>query len=111
VPKRGLAPTVPGLLQAGRLKIATELPLAATLPNELTGFRVKINVKTGHDSYGASEDWRSAPHDDLVLALAMACWHSEAGNIRLIRLFECTRAGPDAAIPYSSFGCVRQAAA
>ena len=52
----------------------------------MTGFRVKINLTTGHDSYSAGENWRSAPYDDLVLALSMACWHSEAGNIRAVRL-------------------------
>jgi len=76
VPKRDLASAVLVLLQSGRLKIAKELPLAPVLLSELQGFRVKINL-SGHDSYGAGEDWRSAPHDDLVLALALACWYGE----------------------------------
>lgn len=76
VPKRDLASAVLVLLQSGRLKIAGALPLASVLTKELQGFRVKISL-SGHDSYGAGEDWRSAPHDDLVLALAMACWYGE----------------------------------
>jgi len=35
---------------------------------------VKINLATGHDSY---EAWREGDHDDLVLAVAMACWTGE----------------------------------
>jgi Terminase RNaseH-like domain len=76
VPKRDLASVIQVLLQSGRLKIAKELPMATTLTSELTGFRVKISLN-GHDRYGAGEDWRSAPHDDLVLSLAMACWYGE----------------------------------
>jgi hypothetical protein len=77
VPKRDLASAVQALLQEERVKVAPALPLARTLLDELVGFRVKIDRATGHDSYGAGEDWRSAPHDDLVLALAMALWWGE----------------------------------
>lgn len=87
VPKRDLASTVLVLLESGRLEIARNLPLAEALTAELVGFRVKISLATGHDSYGAGEDWRSAPHDDLVLALAMAVWYGEhrllLGNVVL----------------------------
>jgi hypothetical protein len=76
VPKRDLASSVQVALQDGRLRIARSLPMAAELTKELTGFRVKIGL-SGHDSYGAGEDWRSAPHDDLVLALAMTTWYGE----------------------------------
>jgi hypothetical protein len=76
VPKRDLVSVVQVLLQTGRLRIANQLPMATELTNELLGFRVKISL-AGHDSYGAGEDWRSAPHDDLVLALALACWFGE----------------------------------
>lgn len=76
VPKRDLASVIQRLLQEGRLEIPADHPMAATLTTELTGFRVKISL-TGHDSYGAGEDWRSAPHDDLVLGLALACWWAD----------------------------------
>ena len=76
VPKRDLASAVRVLLETDRLRYAAGLPYLDELRKELTGFRVKISLK-GHDSYGAGEDWRSAPHDDLVLSLALACWHGE----------------------------------
>lgn len=81
VPKRDLASSVQVLLQDTRLRFSRKLPLASELKRELTGFRVKISA-TGHDSYAAGDDWRSAPHDDLVLALAMLCWF---GETRLLR--------------------------
>jgi hypothetical protein len=85
VPKRDLASSVQVVLQSKRLRIARSLPMAAELTKELTGFRVKIGL-SGHDSYEAGNDWRSAPHDDLVLALAMTTWFGEA-RLVLGRLF------------------------
>jgi len=75
-PKRGLVGVVQVLLQTKRITITTGMPAAATLEQELRGFRAKITL-TGHDQYAAGEDWRSAPHDDLVLALAVAAWYGE----------------------------------
>jgi hypothetical protein len=83
VPKRDLASVIQRLLQEHRLIIPASHPMASTLTTELTGFRVKINLR-GHDSYGAGEDWRSAPHDDLVLGLALACWQAE--NRTVVRI-------------------------
>ena len=62
------------LMQIGQLKIAEGMRLAATLRKELLNFKVKINIATAHDSY---EAWREGDHDDLVLAVAMACWCGE----------------------------------
>ena len=76
VPKRDLVSVLQVLFQAGRLKVAEALPEAATLVRELLIFRVKINVDTAHDSYGA---WREGAHDDLVLSVAMAVWYAECG--------------------------------
>jgi hypothetical protein len=76
VPKRTLVSVVQVLLQSRRLRVAAGLPAAATLEQELRTFRAKISL-SGHDQYGAGEDWRSAPHDDLVLALAVASWFAE----------------------------------
>jgi hypothetical protein len=50
------------------------MALADTLRKELLNFKVKINISTAHDSY---EAWREGDHDDLVLAVAMACWCRE----------------------------------
>ena len=78
IPKRELVAAVQAPLQAGRLRIAAALPEAGTLRTELENFRARISV-TGHDSYGAGEDWRLGSHDDLVLATAMALWMAEHG--------------------------------
>ncbi len=83
VPKRDLVSTVQVLLQSRRLRIAPSLPEAATLQTEMQNFQTKISLATAHDSYGA---WREGQHDDLVLALALAVWHGERGNVRLRHL-------------------------
>jgi len=72
VPKRDLVSTLAVLLQNRGLKVARELPEAATLTRELLAFRVKIDPRTAHDSYAA---WREGEHDDLVLAVALAVWY------------------------------------
>ena len=75
VPKRDLVSVTQVALQTGRLKIAADLPEAATLTRELESFQVKINLDTAHDSYGA---WREGAHDDLVLAVCLALWIAES---------------------------------
>lgn len=74
VPKRDLVGSVQVLLQNRWLKVASGLPMAATLRTELANFRIKIDPRTAHDSY---EHWREAAHDDLVLATAMPCWYRQ----------------------------------
>lgn len=71
VPKRDLVSAVQSTLQTDRLLIADGLTHAETLIRELLNFKVTINVRTAHDSYGA---WREGIHDDLVLSVAMAAW-------------------------------------
>lgn len=78
VPKRDLVGAVQVLLQTSRLKFAQGLPLTKTLAEELLAFKVKINARTAHDSYG---EWRDGQHDDLVLSLAMALWFGETQMI------------------------------
>lgn len=73
VPKRDLVGVVQVMLQTSRLKIAAELPEAATLTRELQNFQVKI-TESANDTYGA---WREGTHDDLVLALALALWTAQ----------------------------------
>jgi hypothetical protein len=77
VPKRDLITVTQVLLQNGQLKVAAGLPEAETLRRELLNFRVKINPQTAHDSY---EHWREGDHDDLVLAVSMACWFRQWWN-------------------------------
>jgi hypothetical protein len=74
VPKRDLVSATKILLQAGRLRFA-ELPETPILVKELLGFQVRIDTNTTHDSYSS---WREGGHDDLVLALALACWYGES---------------------------------
>lgn len=61
------------LLQSRRLKFADGLPDGQMLMDELLKFQVKI-TDSANDTYGV---WREGSHDDLVLAVAMACWYSE----------------------------------
>jgi hypothetical protein len=74
VPKRDLIASAQVLLQSERLKIAAILPDTGALITELDNYRVKIDPKTAHDSYAA---WRENAHDDLVFAVALACWLGE----------------------------------
>jgi hypothetical protein len=73
VPKRDLVGVLQVLLQSGRLKIADAIPGARLLVQEMLAFRVKITT-SAHDAYG---DWREGAHDDLVLAVALACWYGD----------------------------------
>ena len=100
VPKRDLASAPLVLMQNKQLKIAQEMPLAETLRKELLNFKVKINISTGHDSY---EAWREGDHDDLVLAVAMACW---CGERYLRKLDSLPRPGviADEGIPMNVIG-------
>lgn len=71
VPKRDLVSTVEILLQERRLKIARDMDHSAALVDELLSFRASISA-AGHDTYAAG----GSAHDDLVIALALACWRA-----------------------------------
>lgn len=71
VPKRDLVFALLTTFQNGQFKIAEGLLLAKPLIDELLNFKVKIDTKTGHDSY---ESWRESIHDDLVLSASLAVW-------------------------------------
>jgi hypothetical protein len=71
VPKRDLILGVQVLLQRGGLKIAAGLEHGPDLVKELEAVQVKIST-SGHEQYGA---WRVGTHDDLVFAVALACWN------------------------------------
>jgi hypothetical protein len=73
VPKKELVGVMVRLLQTGRLTVAAGLPLAATLAREMSGFRVKITA-AANETFG---EWRTGQHDDLVFAVALACWLGE----------------------------------
>jgi hypothetical protein len=73
VPKKNLVSTLQVLLQSRRLKVAPSLLEAQTLVQELMTFRVKATLSPND----TLETWREGPHDDLVLAVAIAAWQSE----------------------------------
>jgi hypothetical protein len=73
VPKKDLVTCMVSLLEDRRLKVARDLAEARTLTNELLNFKMQI-TPAANITYGA---WRSGQHDDLVLAVALACWWAE----------------------------------
>jgi hypothetical protein len=74
VPKTELVAMLQVLLQTRRLKLAEELPEARTLLRELESFRARLPAADE-----TAIDWRERPHDDLVLAVAVAAWIAERG--------------------------------
>lgn len=73
VPKKELVTCLQVLLQTRRLKIAPGLPDSDVLAAELSGFRLRRVSADVSDSV----EWRVGRHDDLVLAVALACWHAD----------------------------------
>jgi hypothetical protein len=71
VPKRDLISAGLIALQDGRLKIPTSIPETQTLTQELLDYRVRINLRSGHDSF---EPWREGDHDDLLFAVCLSVW-------------------------------------
>jgi hypothetical protein len=73
VPKKELVTCLQVVMQSRRLQIARSLPDAATLVRELQNFQIKITA-AANETFGV---WRDGQHDDLVLAVALACWWAE----------------------------------
>jgi hypothetical protein len=73
IPKRDLVGVLQVMLQTRRLRIAGQLPEATILEQELLAFRAKTPTAGAE----IAEAWRERPHDDLVLAVAFACWLGE----------------------------------
>ena len=70
VPKRDLIMGVQVLLQKRELRIAARLNGVEALVKEMAEMRVKVTA-SGREQYGA---WREGQHDDMILAVALACW-------------------------------------
>jgi hypothetical protein len=71
VPKKDLiSPAIVGF-QNGWIKLAKGLPHRAQLEHELLNYRLKVNLRTGNESF---EAWRDRDHDDMVFALSLAIW-------------------------------------
>ena len=74
VPQKELVGTLQLLVQARWLHIARSLPQADLLVQELQSFRARLTVAQTETAL----DWRERPHDDLVLAVALAAGLGEA---------------------------------
>jgi hypothetical protein len=55
-----------------RLEVGLALPEVETLVQQLESFKMKVSLDES-----AAPSWREGPHDDLVLALAIAAWAGE----------------------------------
>jgi hypothetical protein len=77
VPKKELVTALQVVLQARRLHVARGLAEGPVLVRELQNFRVKITL-AANETFGA---WREGEHDDLVLAVALACWWAERNPV------------------------------
>ncbi|MEO8595978.1 MAG: hypothetical protein ABI759_21835 [Candidatus Solibacter sp.] len=75
VPKRDLIVGLQVLVQQGRLQIASGMREGTELVKEMSEMRLKV-TGAGSERYGAD---RSGEHDDLVLAVSLACWGVKKG--------------------------------
>jgi len=73
VPKRDLIVGLQVMFEKGDVEIAANIPQKEKFVKELMGMQVRVSA-TGHEQYGS---WRDGEHDDLVLAVAMACWRAK----------------------------------
>lgn len=71
VPKRELLTGLEALLECGELRIAGKLREAARLVKEFESMQVEARVNGRWKMGGDTE------HDDLVLALSLACWRAK----------------------------------
>ncbi|MGA2713102.1 MAG: hypothetical protein ABSG41_08330 [Bryobacteraceae bacterium] len=80
VPKRDLIAVVQVLLERNELKLARGLRELGALVRELTDMR-SIQRPGGRVRLGADG---CGEHDDLVIALALACWRARRGQIGFV---------------------------
>ena len=73
VPKRDLIAGVQVALAQGRLRIARRMREAGALLRELMDVRMRAGRGAGRVRIGADAHGK---HDDLVMALALACWRA-----------------------------------
>lgn len=71
LPKRELVSTIDAMLQSSLLKIAPDMAETETLTRALQGFQLKTREITAE---ATSMLWREDAQDDLVFAVALACW-------------------------------------
>jgi len=80
IPKRDLMVGLQVLLQRGELQIAAGLKYGAALAAEMAAMEVKV-TSAGREQFGA---WREGTHDDLVFAVALACWGSKKAGLEAV---------------------------
>jgi hypothetical protein len=80
VAKAELVSVVVAVGESGRLQFTKGLALAKIAQRELEQFSAKITA-AGNETFGAAADWRERPHDDIVLAIALALWAGERFHI------------------------------
>ena len=73
VPKKELVTALQLALQARRLKVAPDLPDADLLTSELAAFRLRKVTLAETEA----PEWRVGSNDDLVFAVALACWWAD----------------------------------
>lgn len=75
VPKRDLMMGLRVMLENGELRIARGLPEWRRFVEEMTRMRAKV-TDSARETFGAM-----GSHDDLVLAVALACWGARRGSV------------------------------
>jgi transposase len=76
VPKRDLISTLEVMVENQELRIAADLTERRRLVEELMAMR-SGPTRSGATRFGAS----GRSHDDLVLAIALACWQAKKGKV------------------------------
>ena len=81
LPKRDVMTWLQVLLQREQMQIAASLKWRTALMEEMRAMEVKT-TGPGRERYGA---WREGAHDDLVFAVALACWAAKTANPEMAR--------------------------
>jgi hypothetical protein len=76
VPKKDLMAGLQLMIEKRELRLSRKVASAHLLGRELADMESRMN-RAGHVVYGA---WREGEHDDLVMALALACWRARWKN-------------------------------
>lgn len=72
VPKKDLVAALMKLMGGDKIKMNPDAPTVRLLKNELEMFKSKKTARSEK-----LESWRESEHDDIVLALCLACWSAE----------------------------------
>ncbi len=80
-PKRDLMTGLQVVLQREQIQIAAKLPWRPALMEEMRAMEVRTTGE-GRERCGA---WREGAHDDMVFAVALACWAAKVANPEMAR--------------------------